>query len=253
MSSMVLDRLRRNGEGAPALAALQEDPQDPARQADTAAALRQVLQHEREFAARLEAALQEAQRQAQPIHQGAGSTAMAGNQVSMTGKGHTLAGRDITTNRNKTIKRGGAFWGVVAAVIVALGGGSTILLTQDDSDPSLQEQAEKTAVDFTNASWRGDIDTMCGLVSKDTRRAQFSMCESEATKKEAQEAADKDRPEIEKGGRGKDWRVRSSKLPSDNNALVTMVHATMPAPVTLHMTHETGAWRVYKTTDAGQR
>ncbi|MBT2897993.1 hypothetical protein [Streptomyces sp. McG3] len=232
VSSLVFDTLSAGPESESAAVALRESPENPATQITASRALERILGDNRGLARMLETKLE----QLQPSNNEAISfgTGHAG-VVSQTGKGNR------SHIGNKTTKRGGAFWGFVAAVVVIIGGGSTLLVVQNDSEPTVQEQAQKAALDFIRASYGGDVVTMCGLRSE---RYDTLPCDTAEEMESAQAEADEDREDIERAGLTKNWEISDSKFPSDNRALITLDHAKIPQSVVVDLTHETGAWRV---------
>lgn len=232
VSNLVFDTLSAGPESESAAVALRESPEEPATQITASRALERILEENRGLARMLETKLE----QLQPSDNTAISfgTGHAG-VVSQTGKGNR------SHIGNKTTKRGGAFWGILAAVVVIIGGGSTLLVVQNDSEPTLQEQAQKTALDFVRATYGGDVVTMCGLRSDEYDTLP---CDTADDMESAQAEADEDREDMERSGLTKNWEISDSKFPSDNRALISLHHATSPLTLVVDLTHKTGAWRV---------
>ncbi|MFD7426491.1 hypothetical protein ACFV6Z_05455 [Streptomyces sp. NPDC059818] len=235
VSSLVFDTLSAGPESESAAVALRESPEDHATQITAARALERILEDNRGLARMLETKLEQLQPENKAISFGAGHAGV----VSQTGKGNK------SHIGNKTTKRGGAFWGIVAAVVVIIGGGSTLLVVQNDSEPTLQEQAQKAALDFVLATYRGDVVTMCGLRSEGFDLNPCMTAEDmESAQAEVAEDKGGDREDTERSGLTKDWEISDSKFPSDNRALISLDHTKPPMSVVVDLTHETGAWRV---------
>lgn len=236
VSSLVFDTLSAGQESESAAVALRESPEDPAIQITASRALEQILEDNQGLARMLETKLEQLQPSDNTaISFGTGHTGV----VSQTGKGNK------SHIGNKTTKRGGAIWGIVAAVVVIIGGGSTLLVVQNDSEPTLQEQAQKAALDFVLATYRGDIVTMCGLRSEGFDMNPCMTAEDmESAQAEVAEDKGGDWKDIERSGLTKDWEISDSKFPSDNRALISLDHTKPPMSMVVDLTHETGAWRV---------
>ncbi|MFE6973218.1 hypothetical protein [Streptomyces sp. NPDC057682] len=237
IGDLVFNALSARPEGEPAAVALRDRPDDSAAQEAASGVLERILEENQVLARMFQTELEKLE----PSHVtavgfGSGHTVV----TQQTGKGNRSHVGDVN---NRTTKHGGAFWGIVAAVVVVIGAGSTLLVVQNESEPTLQEQAEKTALDFTRASFGGDFVTMCGLRAKEL---DMEGCESAEGMESSQAEADEAKADIERSGIAKNWTVSDSRFPSDNRAIISLKHDSPRRSVVVDMTHDTGAWRVVK-------
>ncbi|MFI1258331.1 hypothetical protein ACH4U6_31740 [Streptomyces netropsis] len=239
VSQLVIGRLGISPHSSGASQELQAAPDDAQRRADASDALRELLHQEPEFAEQLAHELQKMQQRIRVEPHGQNNRTFVNSPLTAHGKGKVIGG-----DSNKSItKKSGALWGLLAAVVVALGGGATVLLTQSGQDDSPERQAEKVAVDFLRATYRGDMETVCGLASKGAANGtgSLSLCRDD---KKLTEMKNRPVPEDQLEF-AKQWKATTVDLPSDNTARVTAVNAGKG--VIVHLTREEGSWRVVDT------
>ncbi|MEU1943789.1 hypothetical protein ACFW95_43245 [Streptomyces sp. NPDC059474] len=247
VAQLVMGRLGISPATSEAVPALQAAPGDEQRRSDLAATLRDVLSQDPGFVQQLKEALGTVDR---TVH----AVASEGGQVwvdpNFTANDHGVVVGGDQHNTKRITKRSGALW-TVAAVLI-LGGGTTLLVTQNSSETTLQQKAEKTAVDFIRAGYSGDIETMCGLTSP-SQDGNIAPCLTKESVREAKAEAKASTVPDDQRAFAQGWEAESSNLPSDNTAIVTTVNKNPKASVVIHLTRESGEWRVTSTEGGVQR
>lgn len=241
---LVMGRLGINSDTAETVPALRGAPGDPQRRSELAAALRDVLAQDPGFASTLADAVRAADRDVHVVA-GQDSFVTIDSPVTAHGRGDAV-GRDQHNTRNTT-KKTGALWAAAVAAIAILAGGTAVVVKQNSSEGSSQQKAEKVAVDFVRAGYRGDFETACGLTSP-KQDGSIAPCRTEETLKEALEEG-KTVPD-EQYAASQAWKAESSKLPSDNTALVTTVNRQGKVAIVVHLTRASGDWLVSGTEKA---
>ncbi|MFB7620564.1 hypothetical protein [Kitasatospora sp. NPDC056181] len=252
VAQLVMGRLGIEPTASHAVPALQAAPADEQRRSDLAAALREVLARDPGFAGVLGEAVREVDQNLHVVASGQGSFVPVGSPVTASGRG-VAVGRD--QHNTRVTKRGGALWAAVAVAVAVVATGTTLLVTQDGPEDTLKQQAEQTAADWLRAAFSNDVETMCALTARG--ESGIGDCRSEERRKDALVAAQAHPATDDEIAFAKAWRVTSSDLPSTNTARVTAVnkatfHGKTNAPMIVHLTHESGEWRVTDAESAGQ-
>lgn len=246
VAQLVMGRLGISPATSEAVPALQAAPDDETRRSNLAAALRDVLNQDPAFARQLEQALEAVDRAVHAVASGPNSRVTVGSPVTASGRAVVVGGDQH--NIKRVTKKSGALWTVIAVVI--LGGITAFIITQNKPESSRQK-AEKAAVDFVRAGYSNDIETMCGLTS--AHQQNIAPCRTEQSMKEAQAEAKANPIPDDQRALAQGWVAESSNLPSDNTALVTTVNKQAKGSIVVHLTRESGDWRVTSTQGGMQR
>lgn len=244
---LVMGRLGLSPATSETVPALRAAPDDPQQRSEFAAVLRDVLAQDPGFASSLSEAVQAAERNVHVVADRE-SFVTVDSPVTAHGRG-TAIGRD-QHNTKHTTKKTGALWAAAVAAIAVLGGGTTFMVTQSSPESSSQEQAEKAAVDFVRAGYNDDVETMCGLTSP-KQDGSIAPCRTEETMQKAiEDVKARPVPDEKYAAASRGWKAEKSNLPSHNTALVTTINNQIGIAVVVHLTHESGDWRVIGTESA---